>query len=230
MQSVLDGYNGTLMAYGQTGTGKTHTMLGPPLPAGTAGAMAPTSGDWVTAPSSTPATATGFGSFGPPGRGFGGPSASMRPMSRAGGAPSPADAAGDDDDDALPAILAGAAREERGLIPRALDHIFNAISRDTEHSYDVSVSFVQIYCELVHDLLTADPTAKNLLLREDADGGVYVEGVTRCRVADSTQCLQLLAQGHRNRATAKTRYVVRLTYLRVGLIAVASPPIRLLLP
>lgn len=25
-QSVLDGYNGTVMAYGQTGTGKTYTL------------------------------------------------------------------------------------------------------------------------------------------------------------------------------------------------------------
>ena len=28
VQSVLEGYNGTIFAYGQTGTGKTHTMLG----------------------------------------------------------------------------------------------------------------------------------------------------------------------------------------------------------
>lgn len=26
LQSVLDGYNGTIMAYGQTGTGKTYTV------------------------------------------------------------------------------------------------------------------------------------------------------------------------------------------------------------
>jgi len=25
---VLNGYNGTILAYGQTGTGKTHTMVG----------------------------------------------------------------------------------------------------------------------------------------------------------------------------------------------------------
>ena len=30
MESVLNGYNGTVMAYGQTGTGKTFTMSGPP--------------------------------------------------------------------------------------------------------------------------------------------------------------------------------------------------------
>jgi len=32
VESVMDGYNGTIFAYGQTGTGKTHTMVGPPEP------------------------------------------------------------------------------------------------------------------------------------------------------------------------------------------------------
>lgn len=28
VESVLNGYNGTILAYGQTSSGKTHTMLG----------------------------------------------------------------------------------------------------------------------------------------------------------------------------------------------------------
>ncbi len=99
------------------------------------------------------------------------------------------------------------AKEDRGLIPRALEHLFVIAARDTAHTYDISVSYVQIYCELVHDLLVAEPAEKNLLLREDSEGAVYVEGVTRVRVHDAAHCLQLLAQGHRNRATARTRYV-----------------------
>lgn len=30
VESVLEGYNGTIFAYGQTGCGKTHTMMGVP--------------------------------------------------------------------------------------------------------------------------------------------------------------------------------------------------------
>jgi len=30
VESVIEGYNGTIFAYGQTGCGKTHTMLGKP--------------------------------------------------------------------------------------------------------------------------------------------------------------------------------------------------------
>lgn len=32
VESVIEGYNGTIFAYGQTGTGKSHTMQGPPEP------------------------------------------------------------------------------------------------------------------------------------------------------------------------------------------------------
>lgn len=31
MESVLEGFNGTILAYGQTGSGKTHTMNGPDI-------------------------------------------------------------------------------------------------------------------------------------------------------------------------------------------------------
>ena len=31
---MLEGYNGTMFAYGQTGCGKTHTMMGPSHPKG----------------------------------------------------------------------------------------------------------------------------------------------------------------------------------------------------
>lgn len=31
IQSVLEGFNGTVLAYGQTSSGKTHTMQGPDI-------------------------------------------------------------------------------------------------------------------------------------------------------------------------------------------------------
>ncbi|CAM9387182.1 unnamed protein product, partial [Chrysoparadoxa australica] len=39
VDSVADGYNGTIMAYGQTGSGKTFTMRGEMEPTGVRGAV-----------------------------------------------------------------------------------------------------------------------------------------------------------------------------------------------
>ena len=104
--STLNGYNGTIIAYGQTGTGKTHTIEG--------------------------------------GEG-----------------------------------------EHRGLIPRASEEIFNyieAASQD-DSKFLVRISFLQIYCEKIADLLDKDgpeKAAKNgdtkdfLAIRNDPAGGVSV--------------------------------------------------------
>lgn len=39
VDNVLEGYNGTIFAYGQTGTGKTHTMSGLETPENERGIM-----------------------------------------------------------------------------------------------------------------------------------------------------------------------------------------------
>ena len=191
-QSVLEGYNGTIFAYGQTGTGKTHTMLGPPTAAagtsgiGTGGAVLPTL-----------AALRRVG----PGAG-----------ADAGGGlrPSTASAAvdGDADADPLPAILAMGRESEDpsdGVIPRALADLFHTAHADTAHVYDISVSYVQIYCELIHDLLGPDPGTRTLNVREAPSGGVFVEGAARFKVDNPQACLELLLQGHQNRAQASTR-------------------------
>ena len=256
LQSVMEGYNGTILAYGQTGSGKTHTLLGPPRPpvAATASgaSSAITGGSSVSAaPSSSasllsasgllhvgsspqPATeGIAFGSFGPSSKGFG-----VRPISRGGPSVAPSaslyaspggisvnrDAAvlqatstSGDDDDQVPAVLcrSDGAYDERGIIPRAIEQIFEDIARDDSHAYTVFASYVQIYCELVHDLLSEDPAARSLSIREDADGSVYVEGVTKVRVSSVSEGLDYLAQGHLNRAVARTKCVL---CLRVVLV------------
>ena len=40
INQIFEGYNGTIFAYGQTGTGKTHTMEGEPSPKEARGVMA----------------------------------------------------------------------------------------------------------------------------------------------------------------------------------------------
>lgn len=212
-QSVTDGYNGTILAYGQTGSGKTHTLLGPPGQGASVPAPTPAPAPSIAfgAAAAAPDLAVSVGSFGPSSKGFG-----VRPLSRAGPilatpvvAPTlPPVHEYADDDDPPPVVLTRSedAAGARGIIPRAVEHIFDTIRSDTKAAYTVSVSYVQIYCELVHDLLSEEGVGRSLAIREDGEGSVYVEGVTKVRVANEEEGLRLLAQGHANRAVARTKY------------------------
>lgn len=125
---VLQGYNGSIIAYGQTGAGKTHTMTGD---------------------------------------------------------------------------LDG---EHRGIIPRAVDDVFQHIVHDTgteQCNYLVRASYLQIYNEIVSDLLK--PEKKNLMIREDKKRGVYVEGLSEWVVRTPSDVYDLMQRGENARMTGSTR-------------------------
>lgn len=82
VDSVLDGYNGTIFAYGQTGCGKTHTMMGL------------------------------------------------------------------------------STEEGKGIIPRTFSQIMTITKSDTSKTHLVRCSFIEIYNEEIHDLLSKDTKAK----------------------------------------------------------------------
>ena len=100
VEGVLDGYNGTVFAYGQTGCGKSYTMMGVENPAA-----------------------------------------------------------------------------NKGVIPRAFDHIFDHVAVSTEVKYLLSASYLEIYNEEVRDLLGKD-VKKKLELHEHPERGVYVQGLS----------------------------------------------------
>ena len=103
--STLQGYNAAILAYGQTGTGKTYTMEGDPH-------------------------------------------ARRARVRGHAGAPPPKPPPGDFDE-------TGA---ERGIIPRAIEDVFDSIARDSgaKSKYLVRASYVQIYNEVISDLLKPD--------------------------------------------------------------------------
>ena len=125
---IMDGYNGTIFAYGQTGAGKSFSMMG--------------------AESST------------------------QP-------------------------------ELAGLIPRATEHIFDIIQNEVRGvTFSVSVSYLEVYREVIRDLL--DPTKTNLRVRESPQKGVYVDGLTTEFVSSEEDVLALLKIGDESRAVAST--------------------------
>jgi len=102
---VLEGYNGTVFAYGQTGCGKSYTMMG------------------VDDPTAN-----------------------------------------------------------RGIIPRAFEHIFDSVAVSETTKYLIHSSYLEIYNEEVRDLLGKD-VKKRLELHEHPEKGVYVKGLSQHKVS-----------------------------------------------
>lgn len=128
IDQTLDGYNGTVMCYGQTGAGKTHTM-------------------------------TGFAESYP----------------------------------------------NRGIIPRALQYLYQEINSRQDFSYTVRVAYMEIYNDQMCDLLRSLNTPSDyqqqqqqLSIGEDS-GCVYVKGLSYRLVSNEEEALNLLFEGETNR-------------------------------
>ncbi|XP_059099397.1 osmotic avoidance abnormal protein 3-like isoform X4 [Tigriopus californicus] len=127
VEGVLEGYNGTVFAYGQTGCGKSFSMQGVKSP-----------------------------------------------------------------------------QEQRGIIPRSFEHIFEAIDASENMKYLVHASYLEIYNEDIRDLL-GDDARKRLDLKEHPDKGVYVKDISLHPVNNVSACEVLMDQGWKNRATGETK-------------------------
>uniref|UniRef100_A0A0K0CTU7 Kinesin motor domain-containing protein n=1 Tax=Angiostrongylus cantonensis TaxID=6313 RepID=A0A0K0CTU7_ANGCA len=140
VERVLAGYNCTLFAYGQTGTGKTYTMEGG----------------------------------------------------------STSDVSYKDD----PTI---------GIIPRAVEHIFEELEKSNTEEYSIRVSYLELYNEELYDLLA--PTSEDrerLRIFDDPSkkffglGDMLVSGAEELPVRNRFEVYNLLKRGADRRVTAAT--------------------------
>lgn len=132
IESILNGFNATIFAYGQTGTGKTFTMEG------------------------------------------------IR-------------------DEKLPL----SEQENRGIIPRTFEQIFQTIEQSNNKQYLVFSSYLEIYQEEIHDLLEAKSKGK-CDLREDKDVGVYVNNLNKYICKNVQEILKVMQEGNKNRTIGAT--------------------------
>ena len=126
VECVLEGYNGTIFAYGQTGTGKTFTMEGCEDPP-----------------------------------------------------------------------------EARGILPRAFEQIFYGVEEHPQTQFLICASFLEIYNEEVHDLLSKN--SKNKLdIKENSDGVFYVKDLTSIVVKSINEMKEVMEAGRKNRHVGET--------------------------
>ncbi|KAM9656238.1 kinesin-like protein KIF18B [Morphnus guianensis] len=122
LDSVLNGYNCSVFAYGATGAGKTYTMLG--------------------------------------------------------------------------------LEKSPGIMYLTMVELYRRIeAREEEKSYEVLVSYQEVYNEQIHDLL--EPKGP-LPIREDPEKGVVVQGLSFHRPTSAEQLLEMLANGNKNRTQHPT--------------------------
>lgn len=126
VDGVLEGYNGTVFAYGQTGCGKSFSMQG------------------ITDPPT-----------------------------------------------------------QKGVIPRAFEHIFDAIQVAENAKFLVHASYLEIYNEEIRDLLGKDHKHK-LELKEHPERGVYVKDLTMHPVHSVAEMEKVMDLGGKNRSVGAT--------------------------
>ncbi|CAB3979712.1 kinesin KIF11 [Paramuricea clavata] len=136
LEEVLLGYNCTVFAYGQTGTGKTFTMEGEKTSEG---------GSWDKEP-------------------------------------------------------------QAGIIPRAMQQLFERLEAMPECEFSVRVSFLEIYNEDLFDLLGSSLDSQKLRIFEDSarKGSVFVQGLEETIVRDKNEVYEILEKGRAKRQTAAT--------------------------
>ena len=92
----------------------------------------------------------------------------------------------------------------KGIIPNTFEHIFDHIALNgSRDKYLVRASYFEIYNEEIRDLLSTKPQ-NNLELKESADTGVYVKGLTSEVVKSVEEIDRVLQKGKENRSVGAT--------------------------
>ncbi|XP_052227615.1 kinesin-like protein KIF17 isoform X2 [Dreissena polymorpha] len=92
---------------------------------------------------------------------------------------------------------------QRGIIPRAFDHIFETVSLAEKTKFLIHASYCEIYNEEIRDLLGKDIKCK-LELHEHPEKGVYVNGLSQHTVHNVIECNKIMEKGWKNRSTGAT--------------------------
>jgi centromeric protein E len=91
-----------------------------------------------------------------------------------------------------------------GVIPLAITDVFSYIEECPNREFLLRMTYMEIYNELVHDLL--DPRNVNLRIREDKQRGVFVEGLKEQIVTSLDHVISYKRAGDASRHVGRTNY------------------------
>lgn len=67
-------------------------------------------------------------------------------------------------------LSASVVEGQKGIIPRAIQEIFQNISENPSIDFKIKVSYIEVYKEDLRDLLELETSVKDLHIREDEKG------------------------------------------------------------
>jgi len=96
--------------------------------------------------------------------------------------------------------------EQRGIIPRAVEKVLEESQTISKNGwqYTLEASFLEIYNELIRDLLCKDSKESDLDIKRDLTGRTTIPGLTRCEIRTINDVSTLMSKASKNRTTAST--------------------------
>ena len=94
-------------------------------------------------------------------------------------------------------------KSDPGLAPRAIEYLFDRIEATPELVFKVTIGFIEIYNEVVNDLL--DTNKRNLSLVEVTKGVVIIKDLTETLCPSREDAEVVLRMGENNKHIAATQ-------------------------
>uniref|UniRef100_A0A8C5XMJ4 Kinesin family member 27 n=1 Tax=Microcebus murinus TaxID=30608 RepID=A0A8C5XMJ4_MICMU len=101
--------------------------------------------------------------------------------------------------------VASVVEGQKGIIPRAIQEIFQTISEHPSIDFNIKVSYIEVYKEELRDLLELETSMKDLHIREDEKGNTVIVGAKECHVESADEVMSLLEMGNAARHTGTTQ-------------------------
>ncbi|XP_073908389.1 kinesin-like protein KIF27 isoform X6 [Castor canadensis] len=101
--------------------------------------------------------------------------------------------------------IASVAEGQKGIIPRAIQEIFQSITENPSIDFNIKVSYIEVYKEDLRDLLELETSMKDLHIREDGKGNTVIVGAKECHVETVDEVMSLLEVGNAARHTGTTQ-------------------------
>lgn len=95
--------------------------------------------------------------------------------------------------------------DDIGVIPRAINDIFNKIEEMTEYDFNINCAFIELYQERLYDLLSSNPREQSVVdIREDQNSRIIIPNLTEIMVKSAKDTTNCLMRGSADRAVGAT--------------------------